>query len=1634
MKIKSFILPLLSLIFAMVLSACNNRLSENQISEIIQFQIDQMDIPETLEQSISLPLEIQFEEHLITVLWESSNSSYLSNTGVVTRPSFEVGDQTVILTAYFSYQGVTLNQQFEVLILKMDEIVQETWTITFDSMGGSTILPISSIVSGSTIVLPTPPVKSGYDFIEWHTNIELTAPFNPTSPIESNLTLYAKWQMMITYTVSFDTLGGSIVLPITGIIPGSSIQMPSDPIKEGFEFIGWYLDSQYKNAYLNDPVTSNLTLYAKWQSVIITYTVTFVTFGGNDILPLTDVVKDTLWSLPDQPVKDGFEFAGWFLDESLTIPYQVLPITANLVLYVKWIPIEIIPEGTPISTALEFNQLSNSGAPGVYYLANDIDFTGYSWQYVNFNFTGTLNGNGKTLSNLNLQGTDRTGLFSRVKVATIYNLTLDNINVTSTNRAGILVGEADGDQVNLSDICIFNSSVSGNSSNGVGGLIGYSKSGFRLSISRILIENTTVNNTSSAAGGLIGMTDGSLVTIEDIQFKDVSINASNRAGGIYGEIKGTATVSIQRVVIDVLVSTAQYLGGIVGRNQTVSGISVSHVLITGELISTNKDAGHISGDLPITTVSNIFIAGLTLTGTFNKQNVNETQIIQSIDLINLDWWSDNLAEISDSKLWYYESPMFRLVVSNYVPTGSHPVTIILTNEQEPQVIYVKSGQTLNQLQTPTLTGFIFQGWYLDISFSVEFTPELIINEPITIYAKWTQLPKHSVIIDGVSQFVFEGDQVTQPSDPYRLGHIFIGWYLGDVPYDFNQPVEESLVISARFEDAELFVLTLNTMQSEPTITLSFYENQQVSVLPSPVKTGYRFIGWYVDQSLTIVFNMEYLTSNLTIYAKYVESIGMILDEPFDYLIGTHLGETVWNPSKLGTAVITETNVLQLTETENEAIYDRAIGTLPDGRYILYFEFKQGTGGAAFTVELTNGTTRVFTVGANRTNRFTYRNSDGTEMAIPTTTTSVVPNQYLQVFVVFDTEFDTYKYFVRQQGVLIELTPQGGVSFASPLDIQTIRIRIVGHKNVPSENPNTWIKQLLIDSSSLEIGHQSIYDPEEGIDFQVLIDQVYGLLDIPFMDNIRGNIRLASSINQVLISWTTSNPSVIDILGNVTRHETLDQTVTLTATLTKGIVTLEKVFLVTVKSLANVEIFNDADYHLSGFALGNITIPNLNEGDPGYYVVTNPREFMLAINAENSASQGTTAARIIEIRNDLNMGYLEVQREYGTFSNLTSHATPKMHPILKETGIGKIVIQERDGNNSKYHEGLVIFSKSGHTIRHAAFSIKRSNNIVIRNLKFDELWEWDEATKGDYDSNDWDYFTIDTVDGIWFDHIELGKAYDGLIDFKAGSSISQTVRNATFSYMKLNFVPNAFIQAQFDYLETNRQSFNYYNTMRNAGMTMEEIMVLNSFQKKGFLLGGSSLRAGNVFTLTIHNSYIKNLQDRLPRLRGGDVHIFNVVYDADDVYQMRSEVRAKYTELFLRPEYNRQLTNQAIITTENGAILVETSIFKGVSQVIKSNQVGSDHPIMTGKYQVLSSMYILDDYVFYGSSEDPETPFVRANSEPILPFSWTTITGLPYQVYRLIQVNVLEEYLNSGILGTTSQPFNWLSVQGQPTVS
>jgi len=71
----------------------------------------------------------------------------------------------------------------------------------------------------------------------------------------------------LSVVVSFDTDGGSKIENVE--ISESNVTnftLPANPTKEGYDFLGWYLDKECTNAFENVSIENgNITLYAKWQ-------------------------------------------------------------------------------------------------------------------------------------------------------------------------------------------------------------------------------------------------------------------------------------------------------------------------------------------------------------------------------------------------------------------------------------------------------------------------------------------------------------------------------------------------------------------------------------------------------------------------------------------------------------------------------------------------------------------------------------------------------------------------------------------------------------------------------------------------------------------------------------------------------------------------------------------------------------------------------------------------------------------------------------------------------------------------------------------------------------------------------------------------------------------------------------------------------------------------------------------------------------------------------------------------------------------------------------------------------------------------------------------------------------------------
>lgn len=407
--------------------------------------------------------------------------------------------------------------------------------------------------------------------------------------------------------------------------------------------------------------------------------------------------------------------------------------------------------------------------------------------------------------------------------------------------------------------------------------------------------------------------------------------------------------------------------------------------------------------------------------------------------------------------------------------------------------------------------------------------------------------------------------------------------------------------------------------------------------------------------------------------------------------------------------------------------------------------------------------------------------------------------------------------------------------------------------------------------------------------------------------------------------------------------------------------------------------NTADFDLYGFGAPTIGGGLLPETDPNYRKVYTPGDLRLALANNNT--------KVIEIMNDLHLGWNEIgaTNQTGAFR---VNATPLLHPVLLTSGVTLIDVQNKNG--------LTIFSANGATLRHAEFNLKRTHNVLIRNLKFDELWEWDEATKGDYDSKDWDFITIGdsgNCTNVWIDHCDFTKSYDGAVDVKGGAN---TVTISWCRFLADDGGPDSFVRQQFLALETNGVAAPMFHFLRDNGFSLDDLVAISRSQKKGHLAGATEFDSDNAnIKLTLHHNYYLNFQDRMPRLRAGNAHVYNCYQNNSEALAAKNLRDAKVAAISGGlGSYKFDVTLQAAISTEDGALLVERCHIVDTLAPLRNNQVNAADASYTGKIRAEDTIYTLNGSTFRGNTEDAGSTLVPVPA-PSKPFSWNGFTTLPY---------------------------------------
>ena len=519
----------------------------------------------------------------------------------------------------------------------------------------------------------------------------------------------------------------------------------------------------------------------------------------------------------------------------------------------------------------------------------------------------------------------------------------------------------------------------------------------------------------------------------------------------------------------------------------------------------------------------------------------------------------------------------------------------------------------------------------------------------------------------------------------------------------------------------------------------------------------------------------------------------------------------------------------------------------------------------------------------------------------------------------------------------------------------------------------------------------------------------------------------------------------------------------------------------------------------GFVNGKISDFSVYEDTQAYVKVSNLSQLLNALvnaketytttyNEDGSVTQNLTkegSVKVIEITADIDLGYNHMTSSDLNTGIVDNFCQKQISNIEKGTWATMSSMWEKHGISQIKIEGtsnLLIYSKNGAKLTHGGFKIGSCTDIAIRNLEFDELWQWEDAntttpsfTVGDYDSFSWAYMKISNCGSIWIDHCSFGKAFDGIIDisspdylanagiaFRApyGADGECNIQISNCDFHAGSDDPNGYIYKMMEEIEADYQKtvptsdtyvssyncqYQYYKILRDEyNLTFEEILYGIAIpHKKAFLCGDREdyYEYNLNLNLGISGCTFKNIEDRIPKVRGGLCYMYNSIIDNREYYQYRQAIVDKGAKNInnVYSKFKCGMVSQCFVFSMGSSLYSNNNIILGVSELIKNNEKASE--FSSDKYRTLENYETCAGYkyinTYFTNDFDPDKELTSIiEGFPLAPgsdpafvvnpqyFSWHTDDGLEPFTPVLYKRGELAQkvYDNSGVSSAIGEMF------------
>ncbi|MFA6377366.1 MAG: InlB B-repeat-containing protein [Acholeplasmataceae bacterium] len=289
----------------------------------------------------------------------------------------------------------------------------DIYTISFNANGGSGIMTKQlTSYRGDVTLSACTFSRMHYTFVGWAlspTGAVIYADEETIYGVTTDILLYAVWEAVDIYTVSYDNNGGSGTIDdqlVYADYPGIALRDGTGFTKTGYTLSNWNTAANGSGTSYSlgqsITVTGDMILYAQWSE--INYTVTYKANGGNgtdyiDTITYSEAQSYTVQTAASASIlpPSGFTFDSWNTAANRTgtsyAASATITVTGNLTLYAQW------------KVTISYNSNGGTGtiaSQTVYYTTTSVTLssgsgftkTGYLLQ----NWNTAANGSGTTYS------------------------------------------------------------------------------------------------------------------------------------------------------------------------------------------------------------------------------------------------------------------------------------------------------------------------------------------------------------------------------------------------------------------------------------------------------------------------------------------------------------------------------------------------------------------------------------------------------------------------------------------------------------------------------------------------------------------------------------------------------------------------------------------------------------------------------------------------------------------------------------------------------------------------------------------------------------------------------------------------------------------------------------------------------------------------------------------------------------------------------------------------------------------------------------------------------------------------------------------------------------------------------------